>query len=301
MINRFYRCMVYLSRKWGIWIFYVAVWIIATGYFLFFPYRVATSVRFYRALFPQHSRLYALWCAWKQFHDFTSIYIDRYLLEASGNIEYTAEGLEHLREAADNNTGGILLMSHLGNWEVAARLLKKEGFPLLLFMGKKAGEQIEDLQKNNLQKAGVEIIASQRGAGSPVEILEGVRYMRNGWILSMAGDRFGDSGRSFVEVEFLGHVVRLPETPYVLSMATGAPIFVFFAFRKARGKYHFIIHPPIDVRAGSRQQRKQGIHRAARAYARLLEKTVYRHPFQWHHFEPFLGQKTGPEDQSSLN
>ncbi|MFP3980942.1 MAG: lauroyl acyltransferase [Desulfobacterales bacterium] len=298
MINRFYRCMVYLSRKWGIWVFYIAVWIIATGYFLFFPRRVATSMRFYRALFPRRSVLYALWCAWRQFHSFTNIYIDRYLLEAPGNIAYTAEGLEHLRKAADRHTGGILLMSHLGNWEVAARLLKKEGFPLLLFMGKKAGEQIEGLQKTTLQKNGVEIIASQQGAGSPMEILEGVRYLRSGWILSMAGDRFGDSGRSFVEVEFLGHVVRLPETPYVLAMATGAPIFVFFAFRKTRGKYHFIIHPPIEVRAASRRSRKQGIEQAARAYARLLEQAVYQYPFEWHHFEPFLGRKTGPEDQS---
>lgn len=297
MINRFYRCMVYLSRKWGIWVFYIAVRIIATGYFLFFPRRVTTSMRFYRALFPRRSRLYALWCAWRQFHSFTNIYIDRYLLEASGNIVYTAEGLEHLREAADSRTGGILLMSHLGNWEVAARLLKKEGFPLLLFMGKKAGEQIEALQKNTLQQDGVEIIASQQGTGSPMEILEGVRYLRSGWILSTAGDRFGDAGRSFVEVEFLGHVVRLPETPYVLAMATGAPIFVFFAFRKARGKYHFIIHPPINVRTGSRRSRKQDIDRAAQAYVRLLEQAVSQYPFEWHHFEPFLGRKTDTKNQ----
>ena len=290
--------MVYLSRKWGIWVFYIAVWIIATGYFLFFPRRVATSMRFYRAVFPARAPFYALWCAWKQFHSFTNIYVDRYLLEASGNIDYTAEGLEHLRYAVDNRTGGILLMSHLGNWEVAARLLKREGFPLLLFMGKKAGEQIEALQKNTLQQDGVEIIASPQGTGSPMEILEGVRYLRSGWILSTAGDRFGDAGRSFVEVEFLGHAVRLPETPYVLALATGAPIFVFFAFRKARGKYHFIIHPPINVRAGSRRSRKQGIEQAARAYARLLEQAVYQYPFEWHHFEPFLGRKNGPEKQS---
>ncbi|MCF8094586.1 MAG: lauroyl acyltransferase, partial [Desulfobacteraceae bacterium] len=194
MINLFYRFLVYLSRKWGIWVFYIAAAIIATGYFLFFPRRVAVSMRFYRALFPRRSVWYILWCAWKQFHSFTNIYIDRYLLEFSQNFDYTAEGLEYLKKAVKEQTGGILLMSHLGNWEVAARLLKKEGFPLLLFMGKKQGEQIEGIQKNTLAQDGVKIIATQQGAGSPTDILEGVKYLRKGWILSMAGDRFGDAG-----------------------------------------------------------------------------------------------------------
>ncbi|MCF8110521.1 MAG: lysophospholipid acyltransferase family protein [Desulfobacteraceae bacterium] len=298
MINIFYRCMVYLARKWGIWVFYIAVWIVAAGYFLFFPLRVAASMRFYRALSPQRNALYALWCAWKQFHDFTGIYVDRYFFEFGGNIEYTSEGLQYLRRAVREHSGGILLMSHVGNWEAAARLLKKEGFPLLLFMGQKEGEQIEKTQKANLQQNGVQIVASMQGAGSPLEILEGVKYLRKGWFLSMAGDRSGDNGNSFVEAEFLGHRVRVPETPYVLALATGAPVFVFFAFRKGPGKYHFAVHPPMEVRAESRRLRKKSIADAAQKYCRLLEQAVYRHPFEWHHFEPFLGPKTGTEDQS---
>lgn len=295
MINRFYQAMVYLSRKCGIWVLYTAAWTIATGYFLFFPRRVAASYRFYRAVFPHRRAWYPLWCAWKQFHNFTAIYIDRYFLEFSGNIHYTAQGWHYLEKAAESRTGGILLMSHLGNWEVAARLLTEKGLPLLLFMGKKAGEQIEGMQKSSLQKSGVEIIASPLGRPSPMNILEGVKYLRNGWILSMAGDRFGDAGRCRVEAEFLGHTVRLPETPYALALATGAPVFVFFALRTGRRKYRFIIYPPLHLRADSRDSRKACIRQAAQEYARFLEQTVYESPFEWHHFEPFLGPKTVPE------
>ncbi|MFP3999011.1 MAG: lauroyl acyltransferase [Desulfobacterales bacterium] len=298
MIKIFHRCMVYLSRKWGIWVFYTAVWIVATGYFLFFPLRVAAGVRFYRALFPRRNALYALLCTWKQFHDFTGIYIDRYIFEFKGDIKYTSEGLQYLRQAVSEQTGGILLMSHLGNWEAAATLLKKEGFPLLLFMGQKEGEQIEQTQKAGLEQNGVQVIASRQGAGSPLEILEGVKYLRKGWFLSMAGDRSGEHGSSFAEAKFLGHRVRVPETPYVLALATGAPVFVFFAFRKGPGKYHFVAHPPMEVRAESRWLRKKSIADAAQKYCRLLEQAVYDHPFQWHHFEPFLGPKTRDKDQS---
>lgn len=297
MINLFYRIVVYLSRRCGLWVLYAAVWVIATGYFLFFPGRVAASVRFYRAVFPRRSRGYLIRCAWKQFHDFTTIYIDRYLLEFSGDLHYTAQGWEYIEKAVENGTGGILLMSHVGNWEVAARIFRKKGIPLLLFMGKKAGEQVEGIQKNTLEKSGVEIVARESGRDSPTDILEGMRYLRKGWILSMAGDRFGDPAQSRVDVEFMGHRVGLPEAPYALALATGAPVLVFFAFRTGRHTYHFVIHEPIHLRAGSRQLRRECVQRAAQQYARLLEQAVYRHPFAWHHFEPFPGPENAPENQ----
>ncbi len=292
MLNLFYRMLVYLSGKCGIWVLYTAVWIIASGYFIFFPRRVAVSARFYRAVFPHRPAWYPLWCAWRQFHNFTTVYIDRYLLEYSDDINYTAQGWQYIEQAALNRTGGILLMSHLGNWEVAARLLKKHGIPLLLFMGQKQGEQIEGIQKTTLQKNGVEIVASSKGKGSPTDILEGVRYLRKGWILSIAGDRSADAERSFVEAEFFGHTVKLPETPYALALATGVPVFVFFAFRTKKRRYHFIIHQPIYIKPGSREMRKQCMRDAAQKYARLLEQAVCEYPFQWHHFKQFLGPKT---------
>jgi predicted LPLAT superfamily acyltransferase len=166
-------------------------------------------------------------------------------------------------------------------------------------MGKKAGEQIEGVQKNNLQKKGVEIIANHWGQGSPMDILEGVKYLRKGWILSIAGDRFGDAGRSFVEASFLGHAVRLPEIPYALSLATGVPIFIFFAFRTGRRKYQFIIHQPIYLCADSRKSRKECARKAAQQYARLLEHAVYNSPFEWYHFEQFFGRKKAPKNKLS--
>ena len=299
MINLFYQILVYLSRKWGIWVLYTAVWVVAAGFFLFFPKRVAISTRFYRAAFPHRPAWYPLWCAWQQFHNFTAIYIDRYFLEHIGDILYTTQGFHHIEKAVKNRTGGILLMSHLGNWEVAAHLLKQKGIPLMLFMGKKDGEQIEGMQKSSLQKNGVEVMASQSGQGSPMDILEGIRFLRKGWILSIAGDRLGNTGRSCVKTGFFRHSVTLPETPYALSLATGVPIYIFFALRMGRGKYHFIIDHPIYLHGDSRQSRRECVRETAQHYAKSLEQAVCSYPFEWHHFEPFLGPEQAPETPSS--
>ncbi|MDO8720619.1 MAG: hypothetical protein Q7J31_00095 [Syntrophales bacterium] len=49
--------------------------------------------------------------------------------------------------------------------------------------------------------------------------------------------------------------------------------------------------PPEYVCAQGRKGRQEAIRRAAQAYAGRLEGTVRQHPFEWYHFEPFLGRK----------
>ena len=289
MIKLFYQILMALSQRWGLWIFYMAAWTVATGYFLFFPRRVAVSVRFYRALFPGRPGWYAIWCAWQQFHSFIHPYLDRFLLETSGKLHCTKEGWEYMEAAFREKSGGVLLMSHVGNWDVAAHLLKKEGAPLMLFMGRKEREQIEATQKEGLRQSGVEVIASQADAASPLQILEGARSIRNGWLISMAGDR-PRPGQSTLAARFLNHTVHLPETPFALAVMTGAPLYVFFSLRTGRQRYHFVVYPPIRPTGGSRRERKQRIRQAAEAYAAILEQTVRQYPFQWHHFEPFLSR-----------
>jgi predicted LPLAT superfamily acyltransferase len=49
--------------------------------------------------------------------------------------------------------------------------------------------------------------------------------------------------------------------------------------------------PPEYVRAQGRKDRQAAIRKAAQAYAELLEDAVRHHPFEWYHFEPFIGRK----------
>lgn len=47
----FTKTLVTMTGALGRWFFSVTVWIITTGYFLIFPRRVVTGIRFYRILF----------------------------------------------------------------------------------------------------------------------------------------------------------------------------------------------------------------------------------------------------------
>lgn len=292
MLALFYRLLILLSRVVGPWSCDLIARGIAAGYFVFSPRRVAVSLRFYQALFPRRTRAYYLGCTWKQYRNFTSVYLDRILLDADGAVPYTRSGWEHLEAAIERNSGGVLLMSHLGNWEIAAHLMKQklERLRLALFMGARAKAQIERIQKEDLRKKGIRIIAAEKNQGGTYDLLEALRFIQSGGLVSMTGDKVWNTGQRVVSATFLGHDILLPESPHLLAMLSGAPIFVFFSRRTGNRQYHFSLSPPIYVEPAARSKRAAVIRRSVQTYADLLEKNLCENPFEWYHFEPFLGE-----------
>jgi predicted LPLAT superfamily acyltransferase len=290
-----YKSIIYISRKLGLWVFVVYAWIIATGFFLLFPLRVGNSVRFYKALYPDRNRLFHLWCTWRQFHNFTDVFMDRFLLQESDKITFTSEGCEHLEKSIDDGKGGILLMSHMGNWDVAAHLLKRKlkNLRLLLYMGVKQKEAIEQIQKETLAQGGIRIIAVDEGGGSPLDLVEGIKFIESGGVVSLTGDLLWKKDQRTIPVKFLGHDVLLPQAPYLFALLSGTPLFIFFAFRMGKNKYRFTMSEPIYLTAASRDKRAGAIQRSAQKYADILEATLRNYPLQWYHFEPFLEAKPG--------
>ncbi len=284
----YYKILNILSEIFGEWILSAGTWIIATGYFIFFPSRVSVGVRFYRKLFPDKGLLYALWCVWRQYHNFTDIFIDRFRLLHKEKIDYTSEGLEYLEDAVKNRTGAILLMSHIGKWEVAVHLLKEKGFMPMLYMGAKNKEKIERLQKESLSEKGIKIIAEEQNNPSPFDILEGISHLKKGGIISMTGDRIWRKDQRLIPVRFLNHNVYLPETPHFLAAYSGVPILIFFAFRINKESYHFTMYEPIYMNVESRRERKEAVQASAQKYADILESHLRKHPLEWYHFEQFL-------------
>jgi lauroyl/myristoyl acyltransferase len=194
-----------------------------------------------------------------------------------------------LEQALEAKTGGVILMSHVGNWEMAAHLWTrhKTCFPLMLYMGAKPGEQIEKLQKEDLREKGIRIMAAGDDTGSPFDILEGINFLKSGGFVSITGDTVRDSRQRTVTASFLGHEVRLPELPHLLAQLSGAPVFTLFCFRVGPGKYRVSVTPPRYLKPGSGQQRKAIIQQSAQEYAQVLEASVAEFPFQWYHFKRF--------------
>jgi predicted LPLAT superfamily acyltransferase len=291
----YYRGLSWITRWSGLWLFQTGAWFVATGYYLLFPRRVAASAAFYRALLPGRSRWFYLQCAWKQFHRFTGVFVDRFLLQSGQTLTFTCDGLEHLDGVLDRGAGGIILMSHVGNWEIAAHVLKRHrsDMALLLYMGEKQKEQIEKLQKETLAESGVRIIVAGATAGSPYDTVEGIQHLKKGGLVSLAGDMVWHAAQRTVSVRFLGHRVDLPAGPHAFAMVAGVPLFHFFSYRTGPRSYHFTTKEPIYVNPASRSERQAAIQASAQAYAERLEDFVRKHPFEWFHFRSLFSDDEG--------
>ncbi len=287
----FYRTLILSSRVFGSWLFIIISRFIAAGYFIF-SRNTKESYRFYKILYPGKSSFFYRCCTFKQYQNFTSVYFDR-LLSMEQELSYTSTGCD--LDKAINGEGGILLMSHLGNWEVAAHLLHAEygNLKLMLYMGIKEKEDIEGIQKENLRQAGIKIIGVDQKSGSPFDVVEGIQFIKSGGLVSLAGDIYWRQEQRTIKVEFLGHYARLPEAPFVFALVSGAPIYIFFTFGNRKDGYHFTLSQPIYIKPENRAERRKAIQQAAQQYADLLAESLRKHPFEWYHFDRFLDQETG--------
>lgn len=189
-------------------------------------------------------------------------------------------------------------MSHVGNWEIAAHLLKhhcrnKPGMKILLYLGAKHRGQIKRRQKEGIERSGIQVIAVPEDGGSPMEIVTGLNFLREGGLVSLTGDRLWGLNQRTVTVRFAGREARISETPFILASLSGAPLLIFFVYSTARGQYHLVARSPLYVTAASRKERRLAVEKAAQLYADSLVETARAHPDEWYHFEPFLTKSGG--------
>lgn len=264
--------------------------LVATGYFLLAWSRVRRSLRFYRALFPDLGLARALWLTLGQFHDFAQTFALRLRLSRGAPLPREHDGWQHIEAAAEAGKGGVLLMSHLGPWELGARLFRRRGMRLMLFVSARHREQIERMQKTELVSDGVELVVATPEDDSALNGLDGLRLLRDGGFVSMAGDRVHGRGARRIAVRFAGQTAMLPQAPFALALVSGSPILIVFILREGRHGLRAICRPPLYVEARDRKDREPAMARAAQRYADELCTLVRAHPTQWHCFEPFLEQ-----------
>jgi predicted LPLAT superfamily acyltransferase len=290
-----YQVLIVLSRWFGPWVFTLVSRFIAAGYFFMFPRRAAVSAKFYEALFPGKGRLFHWYCAWRQYQNFTTVFMDRIRACGQEDIRFISTGWQTFEDELDKGYGAIVLMSHMGNWDVAASLMAKrrKDLKLLLYMGAKAKEQIESVQKQELNAKGIRVVAVEPSAGSPLDVVEGIRFLKSGGVVSLTGDKLWHPDQRAVNVPFLGKTARIPEFPHVFALISKAPLFVFFTFRTGPGSYRFMLSDPIHINCASREDRNRAVAESAKGYAGMLEQTLRDHPYEWYHFDPFLVDHPG--------
>ena len=265
-----------------------AVWTITLGHFIFQRGRRRHSERFFRAMFPGASASTIRCLTWRQYRAFSALYLDRVRYQSGVPLRSSREGWEAIVQQKERNQGALLLMSHLGNWEAAALCFARERFPLMLYVGAKENENLDEHMRAHLQANGLQLVIADEGRANPTSVLTGYRFLKDGGFVAMAGDRIWSKDQPHLAVPCLGAKVYLPMAPFQLARSARVPIIPIFFPRVGPLRYHGIAAAPILCASAEVKDRDLDIRRAAEAYLAQLLEVVRRYPDQWHHFDAFF-------------
>jgi predicted LPLAT superfamily acyltransferase len=298
-----HETLIRVSLLLGSWPIRFFSWWIATGYFLFRSSRRESSIRLYRIIFPGRSRWYYLYCTWRQFHSYAATFGERIEFDRNQGLNkrltLSTQGREEFEEVARRGSGGVILMSHLGSFEIAAGAFQELRLKLLLIMGEKEAKQVARDQREAMKARGIHIQVATEGEDFLFGGMEAIKFVREGGFISVAGDLVWTEQRSRLPVSFFGYEVGFSAGPHLLALLSNAPLFTMFTFRVEKGKHLIMMSSPREVKAISRSERSAALQASAQAYANALEAMVRQHPFQWYVFEPFFEPRSADRRKSN--
>ncbi|HET8576579.1 MAG TPA: lysophospholipid acyltransferase family protein [Methylomirabilota bacterium] len=187
------------------------------------------------------------------------------------------EGVEHITTL----TGGLVsLTAHLGNWELAGRLLAARTHRTThVVVAEEAARKLERWVRRNGE--GVRFVTRSRATVS----LELIAALRRGEVVGVQGDRALGT-RGDVMLPFFDRPAPFPLGPFLLARAAGVPLVPAFCLLGSDYRYVMKVAKPITVA-------RDGEEDAARAWVAVLEGVVREHPTQWFNFfdiwNPFVG------------
>jgi lauroyl/myristoyl acyltransferase len=178
-------------------------------------------------------------------------------------------GAERFR---DVEAGGLVsLTAHVGNWELAGRLLAgRTARPTRVVVTEDEARELQRWVRRNGD--GVRFVPRSR----PTVSVELVAALRRGEVVALQGDRALGT-RGDVRVGFFGEPAPFPMGPFLLARAAGVPVVPAFCVLGPDRRYAVTVGEPVTVGPGCEVD-------AVRAWVGLLEAIVRRHPTQWFNF-----------------
>ncbi|MBI3037956.1 lysophospholipid acyltransferase family protein [bacterium] len=186
--------------------------------------------------------------------------------------KFVWRGLENLDSALALNRGVILIVPHIGNWELLGAAIAHRGYPLHSFyMAQKDEELGSSLDEFRTFS---KIVLHDRDRG----LREAFKALKSGEILGMISDQ--DGGNHGVYTDFLGHWVSIPAGPANWSLKTGASIVPLYSLRKGiSDRFEARFFPSLPMEPIDSHDR-QVVSRTLKI-VKWLESVILRHPEQY--------------------
>jgi predicted LPLAT superfamily acyltransferase len=261
---------------------YFALYFVVLYYMLLRP-AIRRRTEFYLRRRFQNRKLLARFVdSYRMSLELGKILIDRGIvgIQGSEKMKVNFNDREKLLKLLDRQCGFVLLMSHVGSWQVALSALSFINVPVNLLLEREQGNINRPYSEHTGAANPYRIIDPGGYLGGTLEMLD---VLKKGEVLCVMGDRVSGSQKSFVKVEFLGEEAPFPYSAFKLASAAGVPVVVLFSYKNDPDSYALKISKIIHVPSNLGRSGKQFLPYVTE-YVQDLESFVQIHPYQFFNF-----------------
>ena len=189
-------------------------------------------------------------------------------------VDANAEGSEHLDAAMAAGKGAIIVLPHMGNWDVSGLWFVDRGTPFTTVAERLEPASLFDRFVAYRESLGMEVLPLTGGPRPPMDVL--AERLRSGGAICLVADR--DLSRNGVDVDFFGETARMPGGPAMLAARTGAPVLPVGLWFTDDGWGHRV-NPPVEIPAGRLREKVQA---TTQSVADVFAREIAAHPTDWH-------------------
>src|SRR5262245_24782191 len=171
------------------------------------------------------------------------------------------QGLPYLQGVLQASRGFVAATAHLGNWELAGRLLSTYGRRIHVLMAPEQDPAIQRFLRERGQEADLCFVTNDRST----VFVQLLMALRQGDVVAVQMDR-ATGHRSDVTVPFFGAPAVFPLGPLLLARAAQVPVLPCFCVMRPDARYEIWVDQAIPVLPGREEVALQHLVRVLERY-----------------------------------
>jgi len=180
------------------------------------------------------------------------------------------ERFQMAEELRRKGRGLIVVIGHLGNWEIIGLAICKAGYPLNSLARPIENPWIDAYLTRFRTRTGQKLIPKHHALGQMIRVIQ-----RNEILIVQVDQNAGSSG---VMTDFFGRPASTHRSPAILALKYGTPIIVANIYREG-GRHHCVLSDPLLPE--TYRDQADPVAALTQAYTSKFEDCVRAHPEQW--------------------
>lgn len=183
----------------------------------------------------------------------------------------TVEGEENLKRILAKGRGAIMVMGHIGNWELIALPLSRAGYKLCPIVKTQTNSLMNKVIDDYRTSVGMRTIPK---TGFLRPIIEA--FNRNEIVPFLMDQNAGNTG---VPLEVFGRVAPIPRGPAEFALKNNRPVFFTYIIREGFRKHRIVISEEIELsRSGDYEV---DLRENTARFIGMIQTVIAQYPDQW--------------------